>query len=77
MSRDEMLVIAAAAAVFVIINIIMWSIIARKERKAKGNAAPQINSAAESISSVSAAAAAEGFALMENTVIIHTSDRIV
>ena len=55
----------------------MWSIIARKERKAKGNAAPQINSAAESISSVSAAAAAEGFELMENTVIIHTSDRIV
>ena len=33
MTTGEILVIAAAAAVFIIINIIMWSIIIRKERQ--------------------------------------------
>ena len=31
MTRDELLVIAAAAAAFVIINIIMWSVIIKNE----------------------------------------------
>ena len=52
MTRDELLVIAAAAAAFVIINIIMWSIIAKKERKAKGIAASQDAIAENTVSSV-------------------------
>ena len=77
MTRDELLVIAAAAAAFVIINIIMWSIIAKKERKAKGIAASQDAIAENTISSVPAAAAAEGFELIDNIVIVHTMDRII
>jgi Flp pilus assembly protein CpaB len=81
MTREEILVIAAAAAVFVLINIIMWSIIAKKERKAKANAendtAPQERNSADRISSVPAAAAAEGFELIENTVIVHTDEKIL
>ncbi len=77
MTRDELLVIAAAAAVFVIINIIMWSIIAKKERKAKGIAAAQDVSAEDRVNSVPAAAAAEGFELIDNIVIVHTTDRII
>jgi hypothetical protein len=77
MTRDELLVIAAAAAAFVIINIIMWSIIAAKERKAKGIAAPQNETAEDNVSSVPASAAAEGFVLVDNTVIVHTKDRII
>ena len=77
MTRDELLVIAAAAAAFVIINIIMWSIIAKKERKAKGIAASQDTNAENTVSSVPAAAAAEGFELIDNIVIVHTTDRII
>ena len=74
MTRDELLVIAAAAAAFVIINIIMWSIIAKKERKAKGIAASQDAIAENTVSSVPAA---EGFELIDNIVIVHTMDRII
>ena len=81
MTREEILVIAAAAAVFVIINIIMWSIIAKKEQKAKADAekdkAPQESNSADRVSSVPAAAATGGFELIENTVIVHTEDRIL
>lgn len=38
MTKYELMVIAAAAAAFVLINIIMWSIIAAKEKKAKRKA---------------------------------------
>ena len=76
MTTGEILVIAAAAAVFVIANIIMWSVIAKKEGKTKDKAAPQSRMTAVPLSEVSAAAAAAGFELMENTVIIHTDDVI-
>ncbi|GEM_PF-1768424 len=35
MTREELMVIAAAAAVFVLINIIMWTIIAKIEKRRK------------------------------------------
>lgn len=35
MTKYEIMVIAAAAAVFVVINIVMWSIIAAKEKKVR------------------------------------------
>ena len=76
MTTGEILVIAAAAAVFVIINIIMWSIIAKKEQKAKKNSASVSKMTKVPLSEVSAAAAAAGFELMENTVIVHTDDVI-
>ena len=78
MTTGEILVIAAAAAVFIIINIIMWSIIIRKERKAAAKetaAAPKDESIALP-DTVPASAAEMGFRLLENTVIIHTDDRI-
>jgi flagellar biosynthesis/type III secretory pathway M-ring protein FliF/YscJ len=78
MTTGEILVIAAAAAVFIVINIIMWSIIIRKERKAAAKetaAAPKGDSIALP-DTVPASAAEMGFRLLENTVIIHTDDRI-
>ena len=76
MTTGEVLVIAAAAAVFIIINIIMWSIIAKKERKANGSGASRSKMTSVPLSEVSTAAAAAGFELMENTVIVHTDDVI-
>ena len=35
MTREELMVIAAAAAVFIVINIIMWTIIAKIEKREK------------------------------------------
>ena len=58
MTTGEILVIAAAAAVFIIINIIMWSIIAKKERKAIGSGASRSKMTSVPLSEVSAAAAA-------------------
>ena len=40
MTKYELMVIAAAAAAFVLINIIMWSIIIAKEKKSRKNDAP-------------------------------------
>ncbi|MBQ6034247.1 MAG: hypothetical protein IJL33_01985 [Ruminococcus sp.] len=76
MTTGEILVIAAAAAVFIIINIIMWSIIAKKERKTNGSGVSRSKMTSVPLSEVSAAAAAAGFELMENTVIVHTDDVI-
>ncbi len=47
MTREEWLVIAAAAAAFVIINIIMWTVIAIKEKREKRHKAvpPDISKA--------------------------------
>jgi hypothetical protein len=82
MSTGEILVIAAAAAVFIIINIIMWSIIIAKERK---NATKPVKTEAAAApegkniklpDNVPASAAEMGFRLLENTVIVHTDDRI-
>ena len=56
----------------------MWSIIIRKERKAAAKetaAAPKGDSIALP-DTVPASAAEMGFRLLENTVIIHTDDRI-
>jgi len=77
MTTGEILVIAAAAVVFIIINIIMWSIIIKKERRE--TAAEEAASAERGIKlpgGVPAAAAKMGFRLLENTVIVHTDERI-
>ena len=77
MTTGEILVIAAAAAVFIIINIIMWTIIIKKERREA--AAEEAASADKGIKlpgGVPGAAAEMGFRLLENTVIVHTDDRI-
>ncbi|MBR5682004.1 MAG: hypothetical protein IKW96_01810 [Ruminococcus sp.] len=82
MSTGEILVIAAAAAVFIIINVIMWSIIIAKERKNAPRPEKTVAAAApedkniELPDSVPASAAEMGFRLLENTVIVHTDDRI-
>ncbi len=82
MSTGEILVIAAAVAVFILINIIMWSIIIAKERK---NAQKATETETKSVpereniklpDTVPASATEMGFKLLENTVIVHTDDRI-
>lgn len=80
MTTGEILVIAAAAAVFIIINIIMWSIIIIKERKAAAKETDAVTVPADDSiklpDSVPASAAEMGFRLLENTVIVHTDERI-
>ena len=74
MTTGEILIIAAAAAVFVIINIIMWTVIAKKEKKVRERTTPpaDINEKLPD-----EAVAASGFKLIENTVIVHTNERII
>lgn len=76
MTNAEILVIIAAAAVFAIINIIMWTVIAKKEKKQ--NKQPESSDGMTLIpaDSVPAEAAAAGFELIESIVMIHTDDRI-
>ena len=76
MPTGEILVIAAAAAVFIIINIIMWRDKKKKERKAAGAAAADSGRGISLPGSVPESAAAAGFRLLENTVIVHTDDRL-
>lgn len=77
MTTGEILVIVAAAAVFIIINLIMWSIIIKKERRETPSAAvPAVYSGIRLPGGVPDAAADMGFKLLENTVIVHTDDRI-
>lgn len=82
MSTGEILVIAAAAVVFILINIIMWSIIIAKERKSAPKSAKTEAAGAPEYKNIKlpdtvpASAAEMGFKLLENTVIVHTDDRI-
>jgi hypothetical protein len=77
MTTGEILIIAAAAAVFVIINIIMWTMIAKKERKIRERTTPPHDINERLSDGVMEAAAVAGFKLLENTVIVHTNDRII
>lgn len=74
MTTGEILVIAAAAAVFVIINIIMWTVIAKKEQKVRERTTPPPDINEDIPDRVSEAA---GFKLIENTVIVHTTEHIL
>ena len=88
MTPGEILVIAAAAAVFIIINILMWSIIIRNEQAEAKKKAPKpapapVQQAApvpdriiKLPDSVPASAAEMGFKLLDSTVIVHTDERI-
>lgn len=88
MTISEWLVIAAAAVIFVIANIIMWSIIAEKEKRAKE---ADIRRDASSIGQGKTLVARQGhispnrpvqqqrnnnFTIKENIVIVHTDERI-
>ncbi|SHM15866.1 hypothetical protein [Ruminococcus flavefaciens] len=77
MTTGEILVIAASAAVFVIINIIMWTMISKKERKIRERTTPPHDINEKLSDGVMEAAAVEGFKLIENTVIVHTNERII
>ena len=77
MTTGEILVIAAAAAVFVIINIIMWTLISQKEKKIRERTTPPHDINETLPDGVMEAAAVAGFKLIENTVIVHTNERIV
>ena len=88
MTISEWLVIAAAAVIFVLANIIMWSIIAEKEKRAKEadirNDASPIGMSRTIVADrrpVNPPAhppqhRTSNFTIKENTVIIHTDERI-
>jgi len=81
-TNEEWFVIAIAAVIFVIINIIMWSIIAAKERRARQadtriNAVP-VRSEQEPLTAPSTdpPRRTKHFNIKENIVITHTDERI-
>ena len=76
MTKGEILMIAAAAVVFIIANIIIWSIIIKKKRKKRENTAPPPDMKIKLPNGVPDSAAELGFKLIENTVIVHTEDRL-
>ena len=76
MTKGEILIITAAAVVFIIANIIMWSIIRKKEHKVRQSTAYPPDTGIKLPGGVPDAAAALGFKLIENTVIVHTEDRL-
>lgn len=90
MTTEEWLVIAAAAVIFVLINIIMWSIIARKEKRAKQaailrDASPIGKSKTILVSNSQfkvppppppSSQRTRTFDIKENIVIVHTDERI-
>ena len=86
LTTAEWLVIAAAAVVFIIANIIMWSIIAAKEKREKqAEISDAVPYAARNISDDSTIRQGSDalsprrtshFRITENIVIIHTDERI-
>ena len=76
MTKNEMMIIAIAAAVFIIANIIMWRIILRKERKRREATTPPPDLGIRLPDGVPDAAGALGFKLIESTVIVHTEERL-
>lgn len=73
LTKTEIIIAAIAAAVFIIVTIIIWSIVLKKKRKGRES------TAADGIKlpdGVPDSAAALGFKLIENTVIVHTEDRL-
>ena len=88
MTIEEWLVIAAAAVIFVLINIIMWSIIAEKEKRAKEADIRRDTSFAENpdtlrndneqfnVPRTASPKRTNNFTIKENIVIVHTDERI-
>lgn len=88
MTIEEWLVIAAAAVIFVLINIIMWSIIAEKEKRAKGTdirrespsaantAALRTDCDRFTVPNTASPKRTNNFTIKENIVIVHTDERI-
>ena len=60
-----------------IINIIMWTMISKKEKKIRERTTPPHDINETLPDGVMEAAAVAGFKLIENTVIVHTNERIV
>ncbi|MCR5111204.1 MAG: hypothetical protein K6B38_09905 [Ruminococcus sp.] len=88
MTTEEWLVIAAAAVIFVLINIIMWSIIAKKEKRAKEAVIRMDESPIGKSRTIRAGQSqfhipketpsqrTRSFDIKENIVIVHTDERI-
>lgn len=83
-TTEEWLVIAAAAVVFVIANIIMWKIIIAKERRAKltdinnevRSRTIRVGQELPSPQDIDPPERTKHFRIKENIVIIHTDERI-
>ena len=82
LTNEEWFVIAIAAVIFVIINIIMWSIIAAKERRAK-QADTRIKAVPVrpeqehfTVPTTDPPRRTKHFNIKENIVITHTDERI-
>lgn len=78
-TNEEWFVIAIAAVIFVIINIIMWSIIAAKERRAKQKDTTAFTREDQDIMTypdTDPPKRTKHFNIKENIVITHTDERI-
>ena len=83
-TAEEWFVIAAAAVIFVLINIIMWSIIAAKERRNKQtDIYEEVNSktvragqSVPAVQDIDPPKRTKHFHIRENIVIVHTDERI-
>lgn len=72
MTKTEIIIAAIAAAVSIIVTIIIWSIVLKKRKVRESTALDGIKLP----DGVPDSAAALGFKLIENTVIVHTEDRL-
>jgi hypothetical protein len=72
LTKTEIIIAAIAAAVSIIVTIIIWSIVLKKRKVRESTALDGIKLP----DGVPDSAAALGFKLIENTVIVHTEDRL-
>ena len=78
MTKEEILVVAAAVVLFVLINIIMWSVIAAKNRRERQKELARIEteSVRSANSSVPPDAPPVRFDIIESIVIVNTDEVI-
>ena len=73
MTTPEILIIAAAVALFAVINVIMWSVIAKKNKKTQAAPSP---TAAVQKAQISVEQPPVKFNIVENIIIVSTDQRI-
>ena len=78
MTKEEILVVAAAVVLFVLINIIMWSVIAAKNRRERQKELARIET--ESVRSVSSSVPPDAppvrFNIVESIIMVNTDEVI-
>ena len=73
MTTPEILIIAAAVALFAVINVIMWSVITKKNKKTQSAPPP---TAAVQKAQIKGEQPPVKFNIVENIIIVSTDQRI-